>query len=450
MNRFLAALSVYREPRILAVLFLGFASGLPLALTGQTLSAWLKDEGLSLGTIGLFASVGTPYALKFLWAPAMDRLSFGWLTRRFGRRRGWLLLTQAALIAATVALAFNDPTASILVTALLALAVAFASASQDIVIDAYRIEVLDERQLAAGAAVIVYGYRIAMLVSTAGAFFLADDFGWPATYLVMAGLMLIGVATVLANPEPAEAATPDLDHRQAQVDAWVAARPHLPRRVAPALGFLYTGAVAPFVEFMTRPGWVPILLFVALYKFGDSLAGVMTTPFMLDIGFTKTEIASVAKLFGTGATFAGLFIGGWLMHAAGLYRTLWICGLLQLGSNFLFAVQAMAGADLSLLAVTIGIENLAGGMGTAVFVAYMSALCNLSYTATQYALVSSFMAVARTWLSSSGGYLAQWLGWVDFFLLTAAAALPGLILLWWLTRGRAATRPALEGEVGDG
>ncbi len=450
MGRLLAALSVYREPRIVAVLFLGFASGIPLALTGQTLAAWLTEEGLSLGTIGLFASVGTPYALKFGWAPAMDRLPFGWLTRRFGRRRGWLLLTQMALIAATLALGFSDPSANIALTAVLAISVAFASASQDIVIDAYRIEVLEERQLAAGAAVYVYGYRIAMLVSSFGALYSATYIGWPATYMVMAGLALIGIATVLLNPEPKEVETEDLHRRRAEVSDWIAARPKLPRRSAPALGFLYTGVVAPFAEFMSRPGWLAILLFVAFYKFGDSLAGVMTTPFMLKIGFTKIEIANVAKLYGTGATFAGLFIGGWLMNAAGLYRSLWICGILQLVSNFMFAVQAMVGADLGLLAVTIGVENLAGGMGTAVFVAYLSALCNLGYTATQYALVSSFMAVARTWLSSTGGYLAEWLGWVDFFLLTAAAALPGLFLLWWLTRGRAATRPALEGEAGDG
>ncbi len=450
MPRWLTALAVYREPRIIAVMLLGFSSGMPLVLTGTTLAAWLTEEGLSLGTIGLFASVGTPYALKFLWSPMMDRMPLGPITRAFGRRRGWLLTTQVILIAAILALAVSDPVNNIGVTALLAVTVAFMSASQDIVIDAYRIEILEERQLAAGAAVYVYGYRIAMVVSGAGALYLATYVSWSTTYMLMTLGIALGMAVVLLNPEPKTTVTDDLAERQAQVDAWVARHPTLPKPAATTAGFLYTGVVAPFAEFMLRPGWLVILLFVMFYKFGDSLAGVMTTPFLLKIGFTKIDIANVVKLFGTAATFAGLFLGGWMMNALGLYRSLWICGVLQLVSNFMFAVQAMVGADMAVLAVTIGLENLAGGMGTAVFVAYLSSLCNLSYTATQYALLTSFMATARTWFSSSGGYLADWLGWVDFFLLTAAAALPGLILLWWLTRRGSETRPALQGEAGDG
>ena len=441
MGRWLASFTVYREPRIIALVFLGFSSGLPLGLTGQTLAAWLTEEGLSLGAIGLFAAVGTPYALKFLWAPVMDRAPLGPITRRFGRRRGWLLVTQAVLIAATLGLAASNPVDNIGLTALLAVSVAFASASQDIVVDAYRVEVLAERQLAAGAAAVVFGYRLAMLVSSAGSLYLASFISWPATYTIMAALVLIGVATVLVNPEPKRITTDDYRARSAQLDDWLAARPGLAHRARPALDFLYTGVVAPFAEFVTRPGWIVVLAFVMFYKFGDSLAGVMTTPFLLQIGFTKIEIANVAKLYGFWATLIGLGLGGWLMNAAGLYRSLWICGVLQLLSNLMFAVQAMAGTDLALLAVTIGFENLAGGMGTAVFVAYLSSLCNLSYTATQYALVSSFMAVARTWLSSSAGYLADWVGWVDFFLLTTVAAVPGLLLLWLLTRQKATTRP---------
>ena len=421
---------------------------MPLALTGQTLALRLKDEGLSLTAIGLFAAVGTPYALKFLWAPVMDRARLPLLTAAFGRRRGWLLVTQALLIGTTLALGFSGPSANIGLTAALALTVAFASASQDIVIDAYRVEVLEEHQFAAGAAAIVFGYRVGMLVSGAGALYLASVFAWSTVYAAMAALVLVGTATVLLNPEPEMKVTPDSSAREAAVRDWLATRPHLSGRFGAALGWLYVAVVCPFAEFMARPGWVAILLFVVFYKFGDSLAGVMTFPFLDDIGFSKIDIANVAKVFGFAATLAGLALGGALMAGAGLYRSLWICGVLQLGSNLMFAVQAVAGANIALLAATIGLENLAGGMGTAVFVAYLSSLCNVAYTATQYALLSSFMVVARTWLSSSGGALAEWLDWFGFFLLTTAVAVPGLILLWWLGRPGKATRPGQSTRPG--
>ena len=434
MNYWLAAAAVYRHPRVIAILFLGFSSGLPLARTGQTLSLWLKDEGLSLTAIGLFAAVGTPYALKFLWAPIMDKARIVGLSNALGRRRSWLILTQILLIAATLALGFSEPSANIGLTALLAIVVAFASASQDIVIDAYRVEILEERQLAAGAAAVVFGYRIGMLVSGAGALYLTSVVAWPVVYAVMAALILVGVATALLNPEPSVMDTSETGSRERESKASLAVRPYLSGSLGVALAWLYIAVVCPFTEFMSRPAWAAILLFVIFYKFGDSLAGVMTFPFLDDIGFSKIDIANVAKVFGFGATLVGLALGGTLMAGVGLYRSLWICGILQLVSNLMFVIQAMAGADITLLALTIGLENLAGGMGTAVFVAYLSSLCNVAYTATQYALLSSLMVVARTWLSSSGGALAEWLDWIGFFLLTTGVALPGLILLWWLGR----------------
>ncbi len=447
MNRWLAAAAVYREPRLLAIFLLGFSSGLPLALSGQTLAVRLTEAGVSLTAIGLFVSVGTPYALKFLWAPLMDRVALPWLTRRFGRRRSWMLLTQALLIAATLGLGAVDPRGALGLAALLAFCVAFASASQDIVIDAYRVEILEQRQLAAGAAAVVFGYRVGMLVSGAGALYLASAAPWQVVYAVMAGLVLIGVATVLFSPEPALPTDGDDRRREAEAREWLARRPHLPPRRGAALAWAYVAVIGPFAEFLSRRGWLPVLLFVMLYKFGDSLAGAMTFPFFVDIGFSKVEIANIGKLYGFTATMAGLALGGWLMSAVGLYRALWLCGLLQLASNLMFAVQAQAGADLGLLAVTVGVENLAGGMGTAAFVAYLSSLCNVSYTATQYALLSSFMAAARTWMSSSAGALAESLGWVPFFLLTTAAAVPGLVLLWWLTRrGAGAAAETRAGE----
>ena len=329
----------------------------------------------------------------------------------------------------------------------MAVAVAFASASQDIVVDAYRVEILEEHQFAAGAAAIVFGYRVGMLVSGAGALYLASAFAWPLVYAAMAVLVLVGVATVLLNPEPTMRETSESIVREDEVRAWLAERPHLSGPLGAALAWLYIAVVCPFAEFMARPAWVAILLFVIFYKFGDSLAGVMTFPFLDDIGFTKIDIANVAKVFGFAATLAGLALGGALMAGLGLYKSLWICGVLQLVSNLMFAVQAMVGADITFLALTIGLENLAGGMGTAVFVAYLSSLCNVAYTATQYALLSSFMVVARTWLSSSGGALAEWLDWIGFFLLTTGAAVPGLVLLWWLGRAGMAARPGRQTDA---
>jgi MFS transporter, PAT family, beta-lactamase induction signal transducer AmpG len=438
-NRWIESIAIYRDPRVIAILFLGFSSGLPLALTGTTLSLWLREEGITLTSIGLFANVATPYALKFLWAPLIDKLSLPILTPWLGRRRSWMILTQICLILSIYGLGTTNPSTHIEMTALFAFLVAFSSATQDIVIDAYRVEISDEKSLAAGAAAIVFGYRMGMLASGAGALYLATSVSWSLTFTAMAAFVFVGIITVLLSREPIK----------------ITAQP-VPPSMAPilnggssfgrALQWLKEAVIDPFVEFFSRPGWLAILLFVMFYKFGDSLAGVMSTPFFFDLGFTKIQIANVSKIYGTIATFGGLALGGWLMAATGLYRTLWICGLLQLGSNLMFAVQAMAGNDVSVLAATVGIENLAGGMGTAAFVAYLSSLCNVSYTATQYALLSSFMATARIWFSSPGGYLAENLGWIEFFLLTTVAALPGLMLLWWLTRKGIATRP----EATDG
>lgn len=442
LRDWLAAFAVYRDRRVLAIAVLGFASGLPLALTGQTLQAWLTESGASLKDIGLFALVGVPYTLKFIWAPLVDRLPLPLLSRWLGRRRGWLVFAQALLMAAIAALGFSNPGQALAFTALCAVAVAFASATQDIVIDAWRVEILEERQLAAGAAAIVFGYRIGMLVSSAGALYLATVFAWPLVYLAMAAILVIGAITVLLVGEPAAKPRGDAERRFAEAESWLSARPHLSGATAAVLSWLYASVAGPFLQFMSRKGWIGILLFVMLFKLGDSLAGVLATSFYLNIGFTKAEIAEVSKLYGFAATMLGLFLGGWLMQAVGLYRALWVCGILQMGSNLLFAVLAMRGHDLWFLALTVGVENLASGMGTAALVAYLSALCDIAYTATQYALLSSLTAVARTVLSSYAGFLAESLGWPVFFLATTVAALPGLILLAWLTRRGAATRIA--------
>jgi len=423
------AAAVYWDRRILGIVVLGFASGLPLPLTFSTLSIWLAESGVAKAEIGLFALVGLPYAYKFLWAPAIDRLPLGPLTRRLGRRRGWMLAIQALLALAILALGRADPAISPAPTALAALAVAFLSASQDVAIDAYRVEILDGPQQGAGAGSIVFGYRLGMLAGGAGALFLAAALPWAWAYAAMAAAMLPAMATVLALREPA---TPP------------------PAPAAGAAAWFREAALAPFAEFARRSGWPMLLLFVVLYKLGDSLAGTMANPFYLEMGFSKEEIASVSKLFGLVATLAGGFLGGLLVARWGLAASLVACGVLQAASNLMFAVQAMAGHDLPLLMVTIGFENLAGGMGTAAFVAFLSALCNASYTATQYALLSALAALPRTLLSSSAGFLAEEMAWVGFFLFTAAAALPGLWLAWRLAARlpeRSPQRPSVPAEA---
>jgi len=441
LRRWIDSLAVYRDRRVIAILFLGFSSGLPLALTFSTLTFWLKEEGLTNTTIGLFASVSTPYALKFLWAPLVDRLPIPLLTRALGRRRSWIVTTQFALMAALVGLGSTNPGIDAWTTALLAVIVAFCSATQDIVIDAYRVDVLDEEQYAAGAAAIVFGYRIGMLASGAGALLLATYVGWFEVYCVMAALIVVGVITTLLSPEPARDHDAESDALAARAASFLETRSHLTGRTGHALAWIYGAVVCPFADFMQRRGWVGILLFVMFYKFGDALAGVMTNPFLLEVGFTKAEIATVVKTYGLGATLAGAALGGSLMSSVGLMRCLWICGILQMLSNLTFAVQATVGYSIPMLTVTIGLENLAGGMGTAAFVGYLSSLCNVAYTATQYALLTSFMSAARTWLSSSAGWLADNMTWVEFFVLTTLAAIPGLLLLAWVSRGRPQADP---------
>ena len=433
-RRWLDSCAVYADRRVLSLLFLGFSSGLPLALTFGTLSVWLAEVGVSKTTIGLFALMGTPYIFKFVWAPLVDRMPVPYLTRRLGRRRGWAILTQLALMVTITAMGATDPRTHAGLTALFAFAVAFWSASQDIVIDAYRVEILEERQYGAGAATIVLGYRIGMLVSGAGALYLATYVGWLAAYGVMAVLMIVGIAAILINPEPKVQISRESVEQERRIAEYLKARPDLKGKKAKALAWAYGAVISPFAEFISRRGWIVILLFILLYKFGDALAGVMSNPFYIELGFTKIQIASISKVFGLVATIVGGVIGGLIVNHIGILRSLLVCGILQMLSNLMFAILAVVGNDPSMLALTIAVENLSGGMGTAAFVAYLSSLCNVAYTATQYALLTSFMAFGRTLLSSSGGWMADQMSWVIFFVVTTGAALPGLLLLIGITK----------------
>ena len=412
----LRAFAVYGDPRIVIIFFMGFSSGLPLLLTLSTLSYWLAKVGLDKTSIGLFALVGVPYSIKFLWAPVIDQVRLPVLARLFGHRKSWALVIQAALIAAILALGSCDPVVQPWATAAAALAVAFFSASQDIVIDAYRIEILNDDEQGAGAASTQFGYRVGILVAGAGALALSDFVGWFWVFAAMAALVLVGSVTVLLAPEPRHP-------REDTAEGNVSPRDRIERAV-----------LGPLADFVQRRGWVVILLFALLYKFGDAIGGVMANPFYVELGFTGLEIGSITKVVGLVATLLGVFFGGVMVARYGILWALVVGGILQAATNLLFAVQAMVGHDLGMLAVAISADSFTGGLGSAAFVAYLSSLCNKAFTGTQYALLTSLMAFGRTVLSSGGGWLADQVDWVTFFILTTGLAVPGLLLLAWLIR----------------
>jgi MFS transporter, PAT family, beta-lactamase induction signal transducer AmpG len=420
-------LAVYLQRRVLIVMFLGFSSGLPLALSGSTLLIWMRESGVNLGTIGLFALVGTPYTVKFVWAPLIDALDVPVLSKLLGRRRGWLLLSQLLLIAAIVLLGLCDPSASALVVALGALLVATASATQDIVVDAFRVESLSESEQAAGMASYVAAYRIGMLASTAGALFVVSGFqglglshaaAWSASYVVMAALVLIGIGTTLVAAEPEKSATANVVHARES-----------------ALARVVEAAVGAFSEFLSRDMAFVALAFVVLFKFTDALSGAMTAPFVIDLGFSRNEYAAIIKGVGLAATLVGGFAGGFVARAYSLPASLLLGGILQALANLAFSWQAVVGLNAAWLTFAIVAENFTSAIGTVIFVAYLSALCrNPLHTATQYALLTALAAFGRTYLSSSAGFIAAATGWVWFFAICALAGLPALGLLAWLRK----------------
>ena len=427
------SLKVYLDRRVITILFLGFVSGLPILLVYSTLSAWLSEAGVSKTAIGLFAFASTAYGFKFLWSPIVDRMPLPVLTRMFGQRRGWMLLAQCAVIGAMLGLGSSNPAENLWMTAFWAVILAFSSATQDIVIDAYRVEILDEDQLGAGAGNVVLGYRLGMVAAGGGALIIADQAGWFWAFAVMAALMLVGVVTVLLSPEPNREHL-EADERTTRTEQVVVRTQSMPRVLQEFGAWAYVAIVCPFADFMKRPNWILILLFIAFYKYGDALLGVMANPFYIELGFTKTEIGVISKGYGVVMTIIGALLGGVMVARWGIIKALLVCGVLQGLSNLVFALQAYIGADLSMLTVTISVENITGGMGTAAFVAYLSSLCNVAYTATQYALVSSFMAFSRTFFASGGGWLADQVDWITYFYISTAAAIPGLLLLVWMVK----------------
>jgi PAT family beta-lactamase induction signal transducer AmpG len=394
------------SPRMLVSFLMGFSCGVPLLLTLSVLQAWMKEEGVDLSVIGLFSLVGLPYTLKFFWSPVLDRFSLP----LFGRRRGWLLVFQVLLIFAIAALGLSSPAQNPWLVAGAAFLVTFFSASQDIVVDAYRREDLRDNELGLGSSLYVNGYRVGMLLAGSGGLILADHFSFQQVYLMMAASLLIGVVTTLLCREPEVAEGTPKTFREA--------------------------VVQPFIEYFSRDGALLILLFILFYKIGDQMASTMTTPFYLDIGFTKTQIGAVAKLFGFWATIGGGLLGGILLLRLGIIRSLWIFGILQAVSTAGFSILAMIGPSLPGLAGVIAFENLAGGMGTAAYVAYMASITNKKFTATQYALLSSLMGVPRVLASAPTGFMAQAMGWAWFFIACTLVAVPGLVLLRWVAAMR--------------
>ena len=395
-----ALFKVMFSRRMLVALIMGFSAGLPLLLTISLLQARMTKEGVDLAVIGLMALVGLPYTLKFVWAPVLDRYAIPF----FGRRRGWLLISQLLLVLAIIGLGLTPSAPHTWAVALAALAVTFFSASQDIVIDAYRREDLADAELGMGASLYVAGYRLGMWVAGGGAFIMADFFSFATVYFIMAACMLPGLITTLWTPEPR-------------------ALFGIPRTIQEAV-------VEPFKEYFGRREALWILAFILLYKLGDTMASAMTTPFYLETGFSMTEIGAVVKTFGAGAIIAGSLIGGGLMLKLGISRSLWIFGGLQALSTAGFMVLAHLGHNLPALTAVIAFENLSAGMGTAAYLAFMASITNQKFTATQYALLSSLMGIPRVVASAGTGYLAKFIGWPGFFLACTLVAIPGMLLLF--------------------
>ncbi len=392
-------LRVIFSRRMLVALIMGFACGLPLHLTLDVLKTWMRIEGVNLTMIGLFSLVGLPYTVKFLWAPILDRFTLPFL----GRRRGWLLVVQVILMISIVGLGLTDPKNSPLLVALVAFLVTFFSASQDIVVDAYRREDLADEELGLGSSLYVNGYRAGMLLAGGGGLIMVAHISFTLVYMIMAACLLPGVITTLLTPEPVINVGKPRNMKEAVID--------------------------PLVEYFSRRSSLLILAFILLYKIGDTMAAAMTAPFYIDMGFSTDEIGKVVKFFGTGAVLTGGFVGGIIMLRLGINRSLWIFGFLQGLSTAGFAVLAKIGYSITALAGVIAFENLSSGMGTSAFVAFMASITNKKFTATQYALLTSLMGVPRVFASAPTGFFVEHMGWESFFIACALIAVPGILLL---------------------
>ena len=407
-------LSIYAKPRVIAMVFLGFSGGLPFLLVFSPLTAWLRDEGVSRSAIGFFAWVGITYSVKVIWAPVVDRISIPFVTRRLGQRRSWILIGQTGIAAGLFGMAMVDHTELYLLS-LFALLVAFSSATQDIAIDAYRIEAMQERFQGAMSAAYIFGYRVALLVAGAGSLYIAEYANWTFAYQVMGALVFVGIVTVLLIDEPES-------HRREIIASAESDSVHF--------GFI-NAVVRPFTDFFSRNGKfaLVILLFIAVFRLSDIAMGIMANPFYLDMGYSKTDIANVAKVFGFFMTIAGSFICGILVVKWGIFRCLLIGATAVALTNVLFSMLSLLQPDIIWLAGVISADNISGGFAATAFVAYLSSLTNRAYTATQYALFSSLMTLPGKFISGFSGIVVDAQGYFVFFLVAAALGIPAILLV---------------------
>lgn len=436
------ALATYRHPRVVQLLFLGFSAGLPFLLVFSTLSAWLREFGISRTAIGFVSWIGITYSFKFVWSPVVDRVPLPLLTRWLGRRRSWMLLAQAGIAGGLLGMAFCDPRTDLWSMVAFALLVAFSSATQDIALDAFRIEATDASLQGATAATYQLGYRIAVLAAGAGALYIAEFVSWLAAYQTMAALGLVGIVTTFVISEPERRSAAGAAELEGKVADFADRLGHLPDWARHALVFVYGAIVCPFVDFFVRYGWlaVVLLLFIGLFRLSDIAMGVMANPFYIDLGFTKDQIANVSKIYGFLMSILGALLGGALVFRMGAARLLMPAVFLIAASNLTFSWLALVGSpDVAILAIAISIDNFVGGMSGSIFIAFLSGLTNTAYTATQYALFTSIMTLPGKLLGGSSGWVVDRLqedfsatykfgGYAIFFLYTALLGLPALVL----------------------
>lgn len=431
------AIAVYRHPRVIAMLFLGFSAGLPFPLVFTTLSTWLRDVGVERTTIGFFAWIGITYSIKVFWAPVIDRAPLLMLTRWLGQRRGWMLLAQVGIAAGLLGMASVDPTQDIVAMALFALLVAFLSATQDVAIDAYRIEAVPGELQGAMAGMYQTGWRIAAaLVGGAGALYLAEYVSWTTSYVVMAASMLVGIVTVLIVREPEKAIDRNTIMSEQRVVDYLEGAAHVPSALRIPIAWFIGAVICPFTEFFQRNGsWaLLILLFIGIYRISDIVLANMAYPFYIDLGFSKSEIANVAKVFGVIMTIIGAVAGGMLVTRFGVMRILLLAAILVACTNLLFAQLATIGKSLEGLIWVISADNFSGGVAGSAFIAYLSRLTNTAYTATQYALFSSLMTLMPKFISGFSGLIVDGYGYVNFFVYASAAGIPAILLVLYLMR----------------
>lgn len=411
------------DRRILAIFFLGISSGLPFLLTLSTLSFWLTQSGVSKTAIGMFVVVTIPYTFKFLWGPLVDRWNLPILANLLGKRRSWALMAQIFLVLALIGLGSTSPHENLLLTALMAFLVALSSACQDIVVEAYRIEIIDEDQYGVAASSTYLGYRIGMLISGYGALYLSTFLSWSDVYNIMAFFVVLGMITVFFAP------------RTRIMVASASPHPKLKKEISSSdisarfFNWLKSTFWPPLRELIQTYDWRVVLAFIFFYKVGDTVLNVMSTPFLIEIGYSTLEIANVAKLFGISAMIFGGFLGGFFLTRFGIFASLILCAALQILSSLMFLVQALVGYNLGVLTITIGVENFTCGLGAAAYIAYLSSMCSAPNTATHFALLSSFGSLARIVLSIAAGWLADQMSWSQFYLFTALASVPCMMLL---------------------